>query len=273
MKQRQPLPPTDKPTVAERFSRLVEIMERLRGPDGCPWDRKQTRESLKPYIIEETYEVLEAMDESPDLLKDELGDLMFQILFHAELSREAGDYDIADVLANITDKMIRRHPHIFGSADAETPEDVILHWEEIKLLEQGAQPKESVLDGVPQTLPGLLRAWRLQEKASRVGFDWGELGPVLKKVEEEWGELKDQASEGDEEKIKEEFGDLLFSLVNLARFLGLNPEEALRQTVSKFIRRFHHIEKKAAEDGRSLKEMSLEEMDALWEDAKGHECE
>lgn len=273
MEQRPTRPPTHKPTVAERFGRLVGIMERLRGPDGCPWDRKQTRESLKPYLIEEAYEALEAMDEAPEVLKDELGDLMFQILFHAELSREAGDFDIADVLENITDKMIRRHPHIFGSADAETPEDVVLHWEEIKLLEQGARPKESVLDGVPRSLPGLLRAWRLQEKASRVGFDWGDKAPALGKVEEEWKELKTRASEGDQEKVQEEFGDLLFSLVNVARFLEVNPEEALRKTVSKFIRRFHHIELKAAERGRGLKEMTLEEMDALWEDAKKDERE
>ncbi len=271
MEQTPALPLTDKPTVAERFARLVEIMEHLRGPDGCPWDRKQTRESLKPYIIEETYEVLEAMDEAPEVLKDELGDLLFQILFHAELSREAGDFDIADVLFNITEKMVRRHPHIFGSADAETPEDVILHWEEIKLMEQGVKAKGSVLDGVPKALPGLLRAWRLQEKASRVGFDWGMLGPVLEKVEEEWHEMKARAAEGDHEKVEEELGDLLFSLVNVARFLDLNPEEALRRTVSKFISRFHYIERTAAEEGRSLKDMSLEEMDALWEDAKGLE--
>lgn len=271
MEQKSPLPQTNKSRVGKRFSGLVEIMERLRGPDGCPWDRKQTRESLKPYIIEEAYEALEAMDEAPDVLKDELGDLLFQILFHAELSRETGDFDIGDVLTNITDKMIRRHPHIFGSANAETPEDVILHWEEIKLLEQGVRRKASVLDGVPEALPALLRAWRLQDKASRVGFDWGELGPVLGKVEEEWKEMQSRASEGDIKGVEEELGDLLFSLVNVARFLDLNPEEALRRTVTKFIRRFHYIERQAEVQGRSLKEMSLEEMDGLWEEAKSHE--
>ncbi len=271
MEQPTPPPLTDKPTVAERFVRLVEIMERLRGPEGCPWDRKQTRESLKPYIIEEAYEVLEAMDEAPEALQDELGDLLFQILFHAELSREEGAFDITDVLTNITDKMIRRHPHIFGSASAETPEEVLLHWEEMKLAEQGVRPKESVLDGVPEALPGLLRARRLQEKASRVGFDWGKLAPVLEKVEEEWGELKAKATAGDSEGAKEELGDLLFSLVNAARFLDVNPEEALRQTVIKFISRFRHIERRAAEQGRALKEMSLAEMDELWEEAKSEE--
>lgn len=271
MEPKPPRPLTDKTTVGERFARLVEIMEQLRGPEGCPWDRKQTRESLKPYIIEETYEVLEAMDEAPEVLKDELGDLLFQILFHAELSRETGDFDIADVLANITDKMVRRHPHIFGSANAETPEEVILHWEEIKLLEKGVKRKESVLDGVPEALPGLLRAWRLQEKASRVGFDWGELKPVMEKVEEEWEEMKSRAEAGERHGVEEELGDLLFSLVNVGRFLDINPEEALRRTVSKFIRRFQHIERRAEEEGRPLKEMSLEEMDALWEEAKGNE--
>ncbi|MFQ6672885.1 MAG: nucleoside triphosphate pyrophosphohydrolase [Candidatus Tectimicrobiota bacterium] len=268
MDQTTPPAPTDKPTVGERFARLVEIMEQLRGPEGCPWDRDQTRESLKPFIIEDAYEVLEAMDETPEVLKDELGDLLFQILFHAELSREVGAFDIADVLANITEKMIRRHPHIFASADAETPEEVVLHWEEMKLAEEGARPKDSVLDGVPKALPGLLRAWRLQEKASRVGFDWGELAPVLEKVEEEWRELKAKAAAGPSEAVEEEFGDLLFSLVNAARFLEINPEEALRRTVGKFIQRFRHIERRAAEQGRSLKEMTLAEMDALWEEAK-----
>lgn len=271
MDKSPPPPPSDKVLVAERFVRLVEIMERLRGPKGCPWDKEQTRESLKPFIIEEAYEVLEAMDESPDVLKDELGDLLFQILFHAELSREQEAFDITDVLANITDKMVRRHPHIFGSANADTTEDVILHWEEIKLMERGVQRKESVLDGVPGALPALLRAWRLQEKASRVGFDWGELAPVLDKVNEEWHEMRARASEGDLSKTEEELGDLLFSLVNVARFLKLNPEEALRRTASKFIRRFQYIERKAASQGRPLKEMSLEEMDALWEEAKGQE--
>ncbi|MEE9197073.1 MAG: nucleoside triphosphate pyrophosphohydrolase, partial [bacterium] len=187
------------------------------------------------------------------------------------ISREEGAFDITDVLTNITDKMIRRHPHIFGSASAETPEEVLLHWEEMKLAEQGARPKESVLDGVPEALPGLLRARRLQEKASRVGFDWGELAPVLEKVEEEWGELKAKATAGDGEGTKEELGDLLFSLVNAARFLDVNPEEALRQTVIKFISRFRHIERRAAEQGRALKEMSLAEMDELWEEAKSEE--
>ncbi len=266
-------PPTDKPTVGERFARLVEIMERLRGPEGCPWDREQTHDSLKPYIIEEAYEALEAMDEAPDVLKDELGDLLFQIIFHAELSREAGAFDISDVLANITDKMIRRHPHVFGSAEAASPEEVLLNWEEIKLAERGARPRESVLDGVPKALPALLRARRLQEKASRVGFDWGELDPVLEKVEEEWGELKAKIAAGDGVGTQEELGDLLFSLVNAARFLDVNPEEALRQSVVKFISRFRHIEKRAAERGRPLKEMSLAEMDALWEEAKKEEGE
>jgi tetrapyrrole methylase family protein/MazG family protein len=271
MERKSPLPLTNKSTVGERFAALVEIMERLRGPDGCPWDRKQTRESLKPYIIEEAYEALEAMDDVPDVLKDELGDLLFQVLFHAELSRESGDFDIADVLTNITDKMVRRHPHIFGSASADTPEDVILHWEEIKLLEQGVRRKASVLDGVPEALPGLLRAWRLQDKASRVGFDWGELGPVLGKVEEEWKEMKSRVSGGDTKRAEEELGDLLFSLVNVARFLDINPEEALRRTVTKFIRRFQYIEQQAEAQGRTLKQMSLEEMDSFWEEAKSHE--
>lgn len=271
MDQSTPPPSADKPTVGERFARLVEIMERLRSEDGCPWDRQQTRESLKPYIIEEAYEVLEAMDESQEVLKDELGDLLFQILFHAELSREAGAFDIGDVLENIIGKMIRRHPHIFGSANAETPDDVILHWEEIKLLERGARQKESVLDGVPKALPALLRAWRLQEKASRVGFDWGDLAPAQEKVEEEWQEMKARAAAGESKGVEEEFGDLLFSLVNVARFLDINPEDALRRTVAKFIQRFRHIEQQATEQGRVLKEMSLEEMDALWDEAKGIE--
>ncbi len=261
-------------SASQLFTELVEIMARLRGENGCPWDREQTSESIKPYLVEETYEVLEAIDEQdPAKLREELGDLMLQIVFHAQMAEEAGTFSIADVLAGINDKLRRRHPHVFGDVKAETAQEVLFNWEQIKKAErQKVQGKASLLDGVPRELPALLRAHRLQEKASRIGFDWKEAHEVLVKVEEEFAELR-AAMEGQAvERVEAELGDLLFSLVNLSRFLAVNPEEALRKTIARFISRFRYIEEELSRRGRSLRQATLQEMDALWSEAKmrGH---
>ncbi len=257
-------------TSSELFAELVQIMARLRGEGGCPWDREQTHESIKPYLIEETYEVLEAIDDQdPAKLREELGDLILQVVFHAQMAEEAGVFSIADVLATISDKLRRRHPHVFGDVKAETAQEVLFNWEQIKQAERRREKGEaSLLDGVPRELPALLRAHRLQEKASRVGFDWTEAQEVLRKVEEELAELRTAMEGQAADRTEAEMGDLLFALVNLSRFIAVNPEEALRKTIGRFIARFRYIEEELARSGRSLNQASLQDMDALWADAK-----
>lgn len=243
-------------------------MEALRGQ--CPWDRQQTHETLKPYLIEEAYELLEAIDEGdPQKMKEELGDLLLQIVFHARLAEERGDFDMGGVIQGICEKMVARHPHVFGGAKLETAEEVAGQWEERK-REEG-KLRGSALEGVPEGMPALLRAHRLQSRASKVGFDWEKIEDVLGKLDEELGEFREALKSHGRAEVEDELGDIFFVLVNVSRFAGVNPEEALRKTISKFISRFRHIEKKAAEKGAGLREMSLEEMDALWEDAKKDE--
>ncbi len=244
-------------------------MRRLR--KGCPWDRKQTRESLKPFLVEESYEVLEALEEdAPEKIKEELGDLLFQILFHAEIARERGEFDIGDVIEGISEKMRFRHPHVFGEgAELETAEEVIEQWEE-KKKEEG-KLRESILEGVPHAMPSLLRAHRLQDKAARAGFNWDRVEDVLNKLDEELKEFRAALAREEQDSIEDELGDIFFVLVNVSRFVGVNPEDALRRTISKFIHRFRHIEIRAAEEGRKLSDMTLEEMDALWDEAKAKE--
>lgn len=254
----------------DKFERLVSIMDRLRDKNGCPWDREQTRESLKPFLIEEAYELLEAIEEnSPEKIKEEIGDLLFQLIFHARISEELGEFDIRDVLDSITQKMVSRHPHVFGNLNLESTEEVVQRWEEHKKRE--GKLRDSVLEGVPRALPSLLRAQRVQERASRVGFDWKEAGGVLEKIEEELEEFREALRSGEGRRMEEELGDLLFSIVNLSRFVNINPEEALRRTTDRFIRRFRYIETGARAMGRELDELSLEEMDRLWEEAKEKE--
>jgi tetrapyrrole methylase family protein/MazG family protein len=260
------------------FEDIVKIMERLRGADGCPWDKEQNRKSLKPYLIEESYEVLEAIDEGkPEKIKEELGDLLFQILFHAQISKDMGEFDINDVIEKIHEKMIRRHPHVFKSPLKEGAEgvvdakDALAQWEDIKKKEKGYEGRKSVLDGVPKELPSLLMAHRLQDKAARVGFDWEHIDQVFAKVEEEMDEFRKAFSDKNSEEMENELGDLLFALVNIARFIEVNPEDALRKTISRFIKRFHYIEEEIARQGRELKNVSLEEMDKLWDEAKKKE--
>lgn len=251
------------------FEKLVFIMETLRSENGCPWDKEQTRDSLKSYLVEEAYEVLEALEEdSPSEIKSELGDLLFQIIFHAQIAKEQDEFDIWAVLAAITDKMIRRHPHVFGGDKVENSAQVLVNWERIKKVEGEDNPRNSILDGVPKNLPALLRAYRLQDKASRVGFDWKNVKEVIAKVEEELRELKEAFYANDRRKIELELGDVFFSLVNLARFLHINPEGAIGQTIKRFVERFRYIEQELEKKGKKMEESSLEEMDLLWNEAK-----
>jgi tetrapyrrole methylase family protein / MazG family protein len=254
----------------ELFGELVRIMARLRGENGCPWDREQTHESIKPYFVEETYEALEAIDEGDaGKLCEELGDVLLQVVFHAQMADEAGCFTIADVLKSINAKLIRRHPHVFGDVQADTAQAVLFNWEQIKQAERKqATGQASVLDGVPREMPALLRAHRLQEKASRVGFDWKEAIQVLAKVNEELHELRGAMQSQRPERMEAELGDLLFSLVNLSRFIAVNPEEALRKTIARFIGRFRYIEEALAGRGVTPAQVTLEEMDALWDEAK-----
>lgn len=253
-------------TQLAAFDRLLTIMDELRAQ--CPWDRKQTMESLRHLTIEETYELGDAILEG-DLaeVKKELGDLLLHIVFYARIGSETGDFDIADVAEGICEKLIRRHPHIYSDTVVSGEEEVKANWEKIKL----AEGKKSVLEGVPASLPALVKANRIQEKVAGVGFDWEEPGQVLQKVREELGELQEEVRIGNAGNVEAELGDVLFSLVNYARFLGINPENALERTNKKFIRRFAFLEARAREEGRQLSEMTLAEMDRHWEAAKKEE--
>jgi tetrapyrrole methylase family protein/MazG family protein len=256
--------------MPDDLKKLVELMATLRGPDGCPWDRKQTADSLKPFLIEESYEVIDALDEKdPAKVREELGDLLFQIIFHARLAEEQGQFSIGDVISTNVEKMVRRHPHVFGDEEVSTAGEVIANWEEIKKKEKGPDRQRSLLEGVPRSMPSLIRAHKIQERAARVGFDWNNIDEALPKLDEEIAEFKESLTTGNAAKIEEELGDVFFTLVNLSRFLDVDPEEALRKTISKFIRRFRYIEEKAAGAGRSLNDMTMDEMEALWQEAKG----
>jgi MazG family protein len=253
------------------FDQLVALMTTLRGPQGCPWDRKQTLQTLKPFVIEESYEVVDAIDrDDRDDLKEELGDFLLQAVFIAELTREEGSFDIYDSITAIHDKLVRRHPHVFGDVEAGDAEQVLVNWEKLKNEERKAENK-SVLAGVPQSLPALLRASRLTEKAARVGFDWRRTEDVFEKIEEEIGEVHEAIAAADERKIHDEIGDLLFTVANIARKLNVNAEEALQSSNRKFTRRFEAMERSVREKGQNLDQLTLEEMDALWDAAKSSE--
>jgi len=256
------------------FDRLVAIMARLRSPGGCPWDRAQNREDLKPYLVEETYEVLDAIEcGDPAKLREELGDLLLQVVFHARIAEEEGSFTVEEVCRSINEKLVRRHPHVFGEVRADTPEEVLQNWEAIKKEEKrdnGAQDP-SALDGVPRVLPALLKAYRLGQKAARVGFDWEERRQVEDKVREEWDELREAVASGRKDLVREELGDFLFALANLSRFLEVDPEDALQLSNAKFQRRFRALETEARLEGRDIHGMTLAEMDALWERIKGRE--
>ena len=257
------------------IEKLVALVAQLRGENGCPWDREQTRETLKPMLIEEAFETLDALDsEDPADLKEELGDLLFQVVFHAQIARENGEFDLSDVIERSYEKMTRRHPHIFGAADLKTSEDVLKNWEDIKAAEKGVESpsrpdsERSLLDGIPKKIPALYRAYQMTAKAARVGFDWPCLDDILDKLNEEAAELKDAVSRGEREQIADEIGDLLFVAVNIARTLDVDPETALERSNRKFERRFRFIETSVKRQGRELKDASLAEMEDLWNEAK-----
>jgi MazG family protein len=257
----------------DAIARLLSIMERLRGPGGCPWDREQTLRTLRPYVLEETYEVLEAIDAGdPAEHREELGDLLLQIVFQAQLAKEEGTFDFADVANAISDKLVSRHPHVFGDATATDSEAVLRQWAALKREEKKAKGKgASVLEGVPREMPALARADRLTEKASRVGFDWPDHAGAREKLAEELGELDRAIEAGDAAEIEHELGDVLFAAANLSRKLGVPPEEALRGTVARFVARFGHVERELARRGVPHGEATLAEMDALWDEAKALE--
>lgn len=255
--------------MKDSIAQLVEVMAQLRGPNGCPWDKEQTHESIKPNLIEECYEVLEAIDsKNPEHLKEELGDLLLNVVFHARLSEEEGQFNLQDVAAGIVDKLIRRHPHVFGDVNVANSAEVLKNWNEIKKKEK--PDRKSAIDGIPAHLPALMRAQELQKKAARVGFDWPDPTGPLAKVEEEIHELR-EAKNTSHEHLHEEFGDVLFTLVNLARHYGLDAEQCLTDANKKFIRRFQSVETQFAAQGKELKGSSLEEMDAAWNQAKAQE--
>jgi len=254
------------------YNDLLNIMARLRGPGGCPWDREQDHKSLKRYLIEEAYEVLDAIDaENPDMLCEELGDLLLQVVFHAQIAKENGQFDMNDVVNGISSKMVNRHRHVFGDEVAETPEDVLKIWEEVKKEEKGQKTQTKVLKSIPANLPELMRSYKVQEKASQVGFDWDRAEDAFKKLEEEVAELKKACEGGNQAEIEEELGDLLFAVVNVSRFYNIQPELALTATINKFIKRFEYVETESAKQGKKLEDMALEEMDALWDDCKRKE--
>lgn len=250
------------------FDDLVNLMKTLRGPDGCPWDRKQNLPDLKPFVIEEAYEVVDAIDrDDRHALMEEVGDLILESVFIAEITRAEKSFDIYDSITAIHDKLVRRHPHVFGEVEADNAEQVLVNWEKLKNEERKAENK-SVLSGVPAALPALLKASRLTEKAARVGFDWRRTEDVFDKVDEEIHELREAVKGGDPSRMEDELGDLFFTIANIARKVGVNPEEALQSTNRKFMRRFETMESAVRASGRNLDQLSLEEMDALWNDAK-----
>ncbi|MEO1242327.1 MAG: nucleoside triphosphate pyrophosphohydrolase [Pseudomonadota bacterium] len=263
---------TDKPAGAE-IARLLNIMEQLRNPDGgCPWDLEQNFRTIAPYTVEEAYEVADAIERNDmTSLKDELGDLLFQTVFHAQMAREEGLFNFDDVAAAISDKMERRHPHVFSDAAFRTADEQTDAWEEQKATERDAKGETSLLADVPFGLPGLTRAVKLQKRAARVGFDWTDADDVLAKITEETKELADAVEEGDPDEIEDEFGDLLFVLANLSRHLKVDPEAALRRANEKFTRRFQHIEKSLNKARRDISKTDLQDMEALWNEAKSLE--
>ncbi len=257
---------------AQTFIQLLEIVEKLHGPQGCPWDQEQNHKSLRPYVIEEAYEVVHAIDtENMEHLKEELGDLLLQVLFHSILARKENKFDLADVMEGIAKKLIHRHPHVFSNVPVKDSAEVIKNWEQIKNEEKKPRSHSSLLSEIPFSFPALLKAYKLGKKASQVGFDWPELKGVFEKIKEEIKELEISIESKNEKAVREEMGDLLFSLANLSRFLKVNPEEALRQTNEKFIQRFQFIEVALQKDNKSFKDATLEQLNSLWNEAKKKE--
>ncbi|WP_372845377.1 nucleoside triphosphate pyrophosphohydrolase [Pontiella sp.] len=260
--------------AGEGMERLLAVMRKLRAPDGCPWDIKQTHESLKSDLIEEAYEVIDAIESGdPSALEEELGDLLLQVVFHAQISAEAGEFDFDRVAEGISEKLIRRHPHVFGEVEVSNADEVLKNWDAIKKIEkqgEGEAPK-SIVAGIPKHLPALQKAHQIQKRAARAGFDWDNIDDVFAKLHEEIDEVKEAISRNHEEDTRDELGDLLFSVVNVSRFLGHNPEELLNQNIKKFVRRFQLVEDQVHASGIEFKDFSPEELDNFWRRAKREE--
>lgn len=250
--------------------RLLDVVQRLRGPDGCPWDKEQTLKTLKPFLVEETYEVIDAID-SEDSARhhEELGDLLLQVVLQAQLRAEEGAFTFDDVADRLATKLVRRHPHVFGDVRVEGTQDVLRNWERIKAQEKSdGQSRRSLLEGIPRHLPALQKAQRVQARAARVGFDWDDIADVIAKVDEELAETKDAIAQGNAAEVEEEIGDLLFAVVNLCRFVDVQSEDALRATVGKFTNRFAQVEQRLHAQGKELRDCTLAEMDTVWEAVK-----
>lgn len=263
------IPPVGEDARYKTMDELVALMVKLRGEGGCPWDKEQTRESLKPYLLEETYEVLEAIEKNDiDLLVEELGDLLLQVVFHAQIAKEDGEFDINDIITGIVNKLVERHPHVFGDVIATSESGALKSWEASKRKIKGITTYTQTLVDIPEALPNLMRSYKIQQKAALVGFDWDDVNDAIAKVDEELVEVKEVYNTGNKQIIEEEIGDLLFAVVNVARFLKVEPELALRGTINKFIKRFQYIEETALQKGKKLDKMTLQEMDELWNEAK-----
>jgi len=261
--------PRSRQKSGDTIERLIHLVELLRSEKGCPWDRKQTPKSLSVYLIEEVYELIESMESGPpEKVCEELGDVLFQVIFIASIYKESGFFDIKSSAAKSAEKMIRRHPHVFGDKLAKTVRDIKKQWREIKQQEIGESAEHSILDSVPVNLPGLVRAYRISERAAGAGFDWDDIKGVMSKAEEEWAEFNSALSEGNNELASMEFGDVLFTLVNVARFAGIHPEIAIGDSTNKFKRRFKQMEKALADNGKRLEDVSREDLELLWEKAK-----
>ena len=258
-----------KAEAIEAFGKLVDVIDTLRAPGGCPWDRKQTPVTLKPYIIEEAYEVLDAIDSGkPEALREELGDLLLQVMLQSQISYEDGSFHVGDVATGLTAKMIHRHPHVFGDTRVDGADEVASNWEKIKSVEK---QRKGLFDGLPASLPGVLMAFRMGQKAARVGFDWPDAVAVREKVIEELGELDEAVAAGDAAAMAHEVGDLLFAVTQWARHLGCDPEEALRSSCSRFRTRFTRVEGAVERSGRPMEDHTIDELEALWQEAKTHE--
>ncbi len=255
--------------MGKNIDRLTEIVKQLRAPDGCPWDREQTHRTILTDMLDEVYEFFESVDALDDYgMREELGDILLQIVFHSTIAEEESRFNLEDVAGDIADKLIRRHPHVFGEDKVSGTKEVLENWEAIKKAEKGKEDREYITDGVPKQLPSLYRAEKIQKKVSRFGFDWGDVAPALDKVEEEFREFREAVESGDSEHAFEEFGDILFSLVNVSRYQKISAEDALRQSVNKFIKRFNFIEDALDRDHERIKSATLEELDKLWDKSK-----
>lgn len=259
--------------MSESFDRLVEVLQKLRSPEGCLWDREQTHRSILPALLDESYEFFDAVDANDCAgMKEELGDILLQVIFHSQIAHEEKKFSIDEVVEEITEKLIRRHPHVFADTSVNSSADIIDNWERIKRTEKGKQDRKSVVDGIPKALPALARAEKVQERVKRCGFDWAEIAPVLDKVEEEFAEFREALENNDQRHKEEEFGDILFSLVNVARFCDISAEESLRSSTNKFMKRFMYIEDFFGGDPEKIKAAGFEELNRLWDESKKQTC-